>query len=169
MKKLLAVALLISSAAVAAPKKVPPKAPPPKDAPVDPYADPAPVDPYAATPAKLPAKKDASAKPVDPYALPAPRPEAKDAPAAIPSRVGLSDLTAVQGLLAAEHKGLDTLAGEAQADTGYSGRYVGVRLTGSWRDSLTVTASVEVPVRQRTTETMVVPDYRWRTAFTWRF
>ena len=76
---------------------------------------------------------------------------------------------AVQGLLAAEHKGLDTLAGEAQADTGYSGRYVGVRLTGSWRDSLTVTASVEVPVRQRTTETMVVPDYRWRTAFTWRF
>ena len=76
---------------------------------------------------------------------------------------------AVQGIFAAEHKGLDTLAGEAQDDTGDSGRYVGVRLAGTWRDSLTVTASVEVPVWQRTSATMVVPDYRWRTAFTWRF
>lgn len=76
---------------------------------------------------------------------------------------------AVQGLFAAEHKGLDTLAGEKQDDTGSSFHYVGARLTATWRDSLTVSASVEVPVRRRTSETMVVPDYRWRTAFTWRF
>jgi hypothetical protein len=76
---------------------------------------------------------------------------------------------ALQGLFAVEHKGLDTLAGEEQIDTGFSCHYVGARLTGTWRDSLTVTASVEVPVRRRTSETMVVPDYRWRTAATWRF
>lgn len=76
---------------------------------------------------------------------------------------------AAQAFFSAEHKGLDTLAGEAQLDTGYSGHYLGARLTGTWRDSLTATASLELPVRQRTTETMVVPDYRWRAAATWRF
>lgn len=104
MNKLIAIALLIvSQVAVAAPKK---KAPPPapKDAPVDPYADPAPVDPYGA-PKKAsvpPVKKDA-AKPVDPYALPPPPKGNAEVTPAIPSRVGLSDLTAVQGLLAVQN------------------------------------------------------------------
>ena len=98
-----------------APKK---KAPKQQDGPLDPYAEPAPADPYAtpaaapATPAAAPQaapkpepkpgkpdpKKDG--KPVDPYAAPA-KPDPK-APPAIPSRVGLSDLTAVQGLLAVQ-------------------------------------------------------------------
>jgi len=109
-------------------KKVPakkaPKKAPAKDggaAPVDPYADPAPADPYAdpnappppadpnaktpkadaKNPRKDAAKKD-DAKPIDPYALPTTKPD-KDAPPVIPSRVGLSDLTAVQGLLAVQH------------------------------------------------------------------
>jgi Xaa-Pro aminopeptidase len=111
-----------------APKKAPAKkkAPPPtKDAPsapVDPYADPAPADPYAEPKAKDPKgkapppkvdpkqpkapaepKPDPNAKPVDPYAPPKVDPKAaKDAPAAIPMRVGISDLAAVQGLLAVQ-------------------------------------------------------------------
>src|SRR4249919_1318258 len=102
-KKLIAIALLMAGTAVAAPKK---KAPPPAPAtPVDPYADPAPVDPYAAPKkASVPPLKKDPPKPVDPYALPPPpKTDDKDAPTAIPSRVGLSDLTAVQGLLAVQN------------------------------------------------------------------
>src|SRR3569623_3340046 len=87
-----------------APKKAPaPKAPKtPKVAPLDPYADPTP-DPKAKADGKTDANaapktdpKTPKAAPVDPYAA-APR----DAPG-IPSRVGLSALTAVQGLLAVQ-------------------------------------------------------------------
>jgi len=77
-----------------APKVPAPKAPkaPPKDVPLDPYAEPpAPKEPKAPPP-----KKDDKKAPIDPY-TPSP-----DAPTAIPSRVGISDLTAVQGLLAVQ-------------------------------------------------------------------
>ncbi len=72
-------------------------------APVDPYADPpkavppkAPPGPKAA-PKAAPAKKDVPAAPIDPYAA------GPSEPPTIPSRVGLSDLSAVQGLLAVQH------------------------------------------------------------------
>ncbi|MEO8843933.1 MAG: M24 family metallopeptidase [Kofleriaceae bacterium] len=68
----------------------PPRATP-NVAPVDPYADPKP-DPKPA--AKTPAEKKKPSAPVDPYT------PSTDNP--IPSRVGLSDLTAVQGLLAVQ-------------------------------------------------------------------
>ncbi len=80
-----------------------PKAPPAN--PVDPYAPAGDsvVDPFAkghpATPAKAPPAKAPPSAPVDPYAQPA----ALDTPPAIPNRVGLSDVTAVQGLLAVQH------------------------------------------------------------------
>ena len=95
--------------------KAKPKAETPVEGPLDPYAESAPVDPYAdpksAKPAK-PAKPDPKATkaaaptepkdttPVDPYAAPAAA--AKPAAPAIPTRVGLSDLPAVQGLLAVQ-------------------------------------------------------------------
>ena len=69
------------------------KAPAPKKAP----APEAPIDPYADPKTPTPTPKDAPktpAKPVDPYT------PSNDNP--IPSRVGLSDLTAVQGLLAVQ-------------------------------------------------------------------
>ena len=81
--------------APAPPKSPAPKTPPkpgPKDAPIDPYADPKP-DPKAA-PDKTPPEKKKPITPVDPYT------PSTDNP--IPSRVGLSDLTAVQGLLAVQ-------------------------------------------------------------------
>lgn len=76
---------------------------------------------------------------------------------------------AVQALLAAEHKGLDTLAGEPQVDTGISVRYAGLRLHGSVGQRFAADATVELPVRIRTSEVMIVPDYRLRGAVTWRF
>ena len=70
--------------------------------PVDPYAEPKKT---AKQPKKAPPPKvdpDAPA-PVDPYAPPKVDPKAaKDAPATIPMRVGISDLAAVQGLLAVQ-------------------------------------------------------------------
>lgn len=75
----------------------------------------------------------------------------------------------LQALLAEDHKGLDTLAGEPQVDTGSSIRYAGARAHGSVGQRFTADASVEVPIRIRTSETMVVPDYRLRGAVTWRF
>jgi Xaa-Pro aminopeptidase len=112
MNKVTAIAIVALLARVASAQPAPPpvpKAPAPRapkapkapnEAPIDPYADPTPdpkatpkVDPKQ--PPKDPkadpkAPKDA---PVDPYADKAP---------AIPSRVGLADLTAVQGLLAVQ-------------------------------------------------------------------
>jgi hypothetical protein len=76
---------------------------------------------------------------------------------------------AVEALFAADHKGLDTLAGEAQGDTGISIRYLGARVIGTLGQRLTADAAVELPVRIRTTATMVVPDYRLHAAVNWRF
>lgn len=114
------------------PAKADPKKPPAKaDTPVDPYAaDPAPAKAPAKKPdlTPLPAKKEApldpypakpdpkATKPADPKQPPAPVPSPKVDPKAdlkkapdpydtspkIPSRVGLADLTAVQGLLAVQ-------------------------------------------------------------------
>lgn len=110
MTKLVAIVLvgLFAATAAAQPKKKAP-APAPKQAPVDPYADPAPADPYGDAPKakdpkqKGPAPKVDPVKPVDPYAPPKidPKAAAKAQPA-IPMRVGLSDLPAVQGLLAVQ-------------------------------------------------------------------
>ncbi len=81
--------------------------PAPAAGPVDPYA-PAKPAPKAA-PAPAPAAKQASkdkatpTAPIDPYAAPAPTtPPAADV-SKVPARVGITDLTAVQGLLAVQH------------------------------------------------------------------
>lgn len=108
MTKLVAIVCVavLAAPALAQPKKQAPAAP---GKPVDPYAESAPVDPYA-TPAKpnprkkpVPRKADPkAAAPLDPYGVPAKPARAAPATPAIPSRVGLSDLTAVQGLLAVQ-------------------------------------------------------------------
>lgn len=76
---------------------------------------------------------------------------------------------ALQALFVADRKGLDSLAGTAQVDTGASVRYLGARATGALGRRFEVDVAFERPVRIRTSETMVAPDYRVRTALTWRF
>jgi hypothetical protein len=76
---------------------------------------------------------------------------------------------AVQALFSVDRKGIDSLAGAPQADTGASVRYLGARLVGTIDRRLESDVSVELPVRIRTTDTMVVPDYRIRAALNWRF
>jgi hypothetical protein len=76
---------------------------------------------------------------------------------------------AVQALFSTDHRGLDSLAGVTQTDTGISVRYLGARIAGTLGQRFAADASVEVPVRVRTRDIMVVPDYRIRAAANWRF
>lgn len=76
---------------------------------------------------------------------------------------------AMQALFSVDRKGLDSLAGTADDDTGANVRYLGARVTGTLARSFESDLSVELPVRIRTTGIMVVPDYRIRAAMTWRF
>jgi hypothetical protein len=76
---------------------------------------------------------------------------------------------AVQGLFSSDRQGLDSLAGTAQPDTGADVRYLGARVTGTLGRRFGSDVSLELPVRIRTTDIMVVPDYRIRAAMNWRF
>jgi hypothetical protein len=76
---------------------------------------------------------------------------------------------ALQALFSADHKGIDSLAGVPDEDTGSNVRYLGARVSGSLGRRFEADASLELPVRIRTTETMVAPDYRLRAALNWRF
>ena len=79
-----------------------------------------------------------------------------------------TDSFSAQILLSAEHKGFDTLAGETQTDTASSARYIGLRFSGQRGRHFLAESSIEVPVWRRTSDTMVVPDYRIRASITWR-
>jgi hypothetical protein len=74
-----------------------------------------------------------------------------------------------QALFTSDRKGTDSLASAAQADTGANVRYIGARMTGTLGRRFESDLSVELPVRIRTTDTMVVPDYRIRAAVNWRY
>ncbi len=74
-----------------------------------------------------------------------------------------------QALFSGDRRGLDSLGGIPDDDTGVNVRYVGGRVAGTFGSRFSADASVELPVRIRTTETMVVPDYRIRAALNWRF
>lgn len=76
---------------------------------------------------------------------------------------------AVQGLFSVERKGLDTLGGRSEDDTGFSTWFAGGRLTATAGEQFRAEASLEVPVRRRTSGVTVAPNYRLRAAVTWRF
>lgn len=76
---------------------------------------------------------------------------------------------ALQGVIAGEHKGLDTSHGEKAEDTGITAWYAGPRLIATYQDRLSGEVSVEIPFVMDNTSLQTVPDYRVRAAVTWRF
>ena len=48
-------------------------------------------------------------------------------------------------------------------------RYLGGWVAGTLGSRFSADTSIELPVRIRTTDVMVVPDYRIRAAVNWRF
>ena len=75
----------------------------------------------------------------------------------------------LQANVSGEHKGTDNLNGETAADTGIDSVFFGPELAFTWTDKLSAELGVDVPVSTNNTALQLVPDYRIRAAFTWRF
>jgi hypothetical protein len=75
----------------------------------------------------------------------------------------------VQAAIAGETKGKDTLAGETLDDTGITSLFAGPALGFTWRSSLGADVRGEIPVVLNNTALQIVPNYRVRGGFTWRF
>jgi hypothetical protein len=75
----------------------------------------------------------------------------------------------LQAVLSGETKGKDTQRGERLDDTGITALYVGPGLNFTWGTSLAADVALDLPVVQDNTAVQIVPDYRIRGGFTWRF
>jgi len=77
--------------------------------------------------------------------------------------------TGFQATISGESKGNDNLIGTQQTDTARTGVYVGPELDFTWGTSLGASVALDVSVIQNNSALQVVPDYRFRGGFTWRF
>jgi hypothetical protein len=75
----------------------------------------------------------------------------------------------VQALVAGETKGKDEIDGVAADDTGITSLFAGPGFALTWGTSLHAELAADLPVVRHNTAVQVVPDYRLRGAFTWRF
>jgi len=75
----------------------------------------------------------------------------------------------VQAVLSGESKGKDTLAGVPADDTAITSFYAGPGLLFTWGTSLGAELAGDIPVVQNNSALQIVPDYRVRGGFTWRF
>jgi hypothetical protein len=76
---------------------------------------------------------------------------------------------AVQGLVTGETKGKDEIDGVTADDTGITSLFAGPGFALTWGTSLHAELAADLPVVRNNTAVQVVPDYRLRGAFTWRF
>ena len=75
----------------------------------------------------------------------------------------------LQAALSGESKGKDTLAGVPADDTAITSLYAGPGLLLTWGTSLGAELAGDIPVVQNNSALQIVPDYRVRGGFTWRF
>jgi hypothetical protein len=75
----------------------------------------------------------------------------------------------LQALFSGDRRSLDSLGDIPDDDTGMNVSYLGARVAGTLGQRFAADASFELPIRIRTTVTMVVPDFRLRAAVNWRF
>jgi hypothetical protein len=75
----------------------------------------------------------------------------------------------VQAAVAGETKSKDTLDGATLDDTGITSLFAGPAFGFTWRSSLGADLRAEIPVLLDNTALQIVPDYRLRGGFTWRF
>lgn len=74
-----------------------------------------------------------------------------------------------QVLLNGETKGNDSIGGESETDTAVTALYLGPTFGFGWGVHLGAELGMEFPVLQHNTGLQIMPDYRLRGAFTWRF
>ncbi|MCX6925071.1 MAG: hypothetical protein NT154_17935 [Verrucomicrobia bacterium] len=78
-------------------------------------------------------------------------------------------MLAVQALVSGESKGEDTINGVASNDTAITSVFLGPQLNFTWKDRLSAQIASDLPVSIFSSGEQIVPDYRVRAAFTWRF
>ena len=76
---------------------------------------------------------------------------------------------ALQLVVAGESKGQDTIHGADTEDTAETLVYLGPQVIFSWSNKLSAQLGLDVPVSVESTGQQLVPDFRVRAAFTWRF
>jgi hypothetical protein len=74
-----------------------------------------------------------------------------------------------QFIISGETKGKDTFAGVPDPDSAETLVYVGPQINWTWGSRMSVNAGIDVPVTRNNSGVQVLPDYRVRAAFTWRF
>ena len=77
--------------------------------------------------------------------------------------------TGFQATISGESKGNDSLNGTSENDTARTGVYAGPELVFTYGTSLGASIGLDVSVVQNNSALQVVPDYRFRGGFTWRF
>jgi len=83
--------------------------------------------------------------------------------------VGHDYTLGVQAVLSGESKGKDTLAGMPADDTAITSFYAGPGLLFTWGTSLGAELAGDIPLVQNNSALQIVPDYRVRGGFSWRF
>jgi len=76
---------------------------------------------------------------------------------------------AVQAIVGGETKGKDTFYGVPDEDSAETLVTVGPQINFSWRNKLNVQLAADLPVSRDNTGQQVLPDYRIRTAVSWKF
>ncbi len=76
---------------------------------------------------------------------------------------------AVTALASGEHKWLDEQNGQEADDTGITAVYMGPAVSLTWGTRLAADLAVDFPILQDNTSVQIVPDYRLRAGFSWRF
>ena len=75
----------------------------------------------------------------------------------------------LQGLLTLDTKGTDSQAGRRLGDTGATYLYAGPALHWTWQTRLSADLAADLPAVRNNTDLQIVPDYRLRAGFVWRF
>ena len=75
----------------------------------------------------------------------------------------------MQFVISGEHKNRDTFRGEIAGDTGITSLYVGPRIVAGFGSRLIAEFGADLPVLMDNTSFQIVPDYRVRAGFSYRF
>jgi hypothetical protein len=76
---------------------------------------------------------------------------------------------ALQAVVSGETKEKDTFSGVPDDDSAETLVYLGPQLTFTWRSRLSAQLAADLPVSRDNSGVQVLPDYRIRAAFIWRF
>jgi hypothetical protein len=83
--------------------------------------------------------------------------------------LGGKSTLALQAVVSGESKGQDTINGVATDDTATTVVYLGPQLNFTWSGRLSAQLGADFPVSVASSGDQIVPDYRIRAAFIWRF